>query len=62
MGKASPPLLDRGREFRDTFSMNPLTLLFALAFLVSVDMRILTPVLPSISLSLGSPPGSWGWP
>jgi predicted MFS family arabinose efflux permease len=40
--------------------MTPLTLLFALAFLVSVDMRILTPVLPSISLSLGSPPGIVG--
>ncbi|MDA8126189.1 MAG: MFS transporter [Deltaproteobacteria bacterium] len=40
--------------------MNPLTLLFALAFLVSVDMRILTPVLPSISFSLGSSPGIVG--
>jgi predicted MFS family arabinose efflux permease len=40
--------------------MNPLLLLFALTFLVSVDMRILTPVLPSISLSLGSSPGIVG--
>lgn len=40
--------------------MSPLLLLFALAFLVSVDMRILMPVLPSISLSLGSSPGIVG--
>jgi MFS family permease len=40
--------------------MNPLTLLFALTFLVAVDMRILTPVLPSISLSLDSSPGIVG--
>ncbi len=40
--------------------INPLTLLFMLAFLVSVDMRILTPVLPSISLSLGSTAGTVG--
>lgn len=40
--------------------MTPLTLLFALAFLVSVDVRILAPVLPSISLSLGSTAGTLG--
>jgi predicted MFS family arabinose efflux permease len=40
--------------------MNPLFLLFTLAFMVSVDMRILAPVLPSISLSLQSPPGVAG--
>jgi len=40
--------------------LNPLTLLFMLAFLVSVDMRILTPVLPSISHSLGSSAGTVG--
>ena len=40
--------------------MGPLTLLFILAFLVSVDLRILTPVLPSISLSLKSSPGAIG--
>jgi predicted MFS family arabinose efflux permease len=40
--------------------LNPLTLLFMLTFLVSVDMRILTPVLPSISLSLGSSVGTVG--
>ncbi len=40
--------------------MTPLTLLFALAFLVSVDVRILAPVLPSISLSLGSTAGTVG--
>ena len=40
--------------------MSPLALLFALAFLVSVDLRILAPVLPSISASLGSPPGIVG--
>ena len=40
--------------------MSPLTLLFILAFLVSVDVRILTPVLPSISLSLQSSPGAVG--
>ena len=40
--------------------MTPLVLLFALAFLVSVDIRILAPVLPSISASLGSPPGIVG--
>lgn len=40
--------------------MTPLVLLFALAFLVSVDLRILAPVLPSISLSLGSTPGTVG--
>lgn len=40
--------------------MSPLTLLFILAFLVSVDLRILAPVLPSISLSLKSSPGTIG--
>jgi predicted MFS family arabinose efflux permease len=40
--------------------MAPLILLFMLTFLVCVDLRILTPVLPSISLSLGSSPGTVG--
>ena len=40
--------------------LTPLVLLFSLAFLVSVDLRILAPVLPSISLSLGSTPGTVG--
>lgn len=40
--------------------MTPLALLFILSFLVSVDIRILTPVLPSISDSLGSTPGTVG--
>jgi predicted MFS family arabinose efflux permease len=40
--------------------MNPLALLFIMSFLVFVDVRILTPVLPSISDSLGSSPGSVG--
>lgn len=40
--------------------MTPLVLFFALAFLVSVDVRILSPVLPSISLSLGSTAGTVG--
>jgi predicted MFS family arabinose efflux permease len=40
--------------------MNPLTLLFVMTFVVFVDSRILTPVLPSISLSLGSSPGTVG--
>lgn len=40
--------------------MTPLVLLFSLAFLVSVDLRILAPVLPSISASLGSTPGTVG--
>ncbi len=40
--------------------MTPLILLFALAFLVSVDLRILAPVLPSISESLGSTAGTVG--
>jgi predicted MFS family arabinose efflux permease len=35
-------------------------LLFTLAFLVSVDVRILAPVLPSISASLGGTPGAVG--
>lgn len=41
-------------------AVTPLTLLSALAFLVSVDLRILAPVLPSISLSLGSTAGTLG--
>jgi predicted MFS family arabinose efflux permease len=40
--------------------VTPLVLLFALAFLVSVDVRILAPILPSISLSLGSSAGTVG--
>lgn len=40
--------------------MTPLLLLFALTFLVAVDLRILAPVLPSISESLGSTPGTVG--
>ncbi|HSB78664.1 MAG TPA: MFS transporter [Candidatus Methylomirabilis sp.] len=40
--------------------MTPLVLLFTLAFLVSVDLRILAPVLPSISASLGGTPGAVG--
>jgi YNFM family putative membrane transporter len=40
--------------------MNPLILLFILSFLVSVDIRILAPVLPSISDSLGASPGAVG--
>jgi len=40
--------------------MKPLTLLFIMSFLVFVDVRILTPVLPSISDSLGSTPGAVG--
>lgn len=40
--------------------MNPLILLFILSFLVSVDVRILAPVLPSISDSLGASPGVVG--
>jgi predicted MFS family arabinose efflux permease len=40
--------------------MNPLLLLLILSFLVSVDVRILAPVLPSISESLGASPGSIG--
>ena len=40
--------------------VTPLILLFTLAFLVSVDLRILAPVLPSISESLGSTPGTVG--
>jgi len=40
--------------------MTPLAPLFTLAFPVSVDARILGPVLPSIAASLGSTPGSVG--
>src|SRR5512140_2417511 len=48
------------RKRKSTWLMSPLTLLFILAFLVSVDVRILAPVLPSISHSLGSSPGTVG--
>jgi len=40
--------------------MKPLLLLFTLAFLVSVDLRILAPVLPSIAASLGATAGAAG--
>ena len=40
--------------------MTPLVLLFTLAFLVSVDVRILAPVLPSIAISLGATAGAAG--
>src|SRR3990167_5117718 len=40
--------------------MTPLLLLFILAFLVSVDVRILAPVLPSIAVSLGATAGAAG--
>jgi predicted MFS family arabinose efflux permease len=40
--------------------MTPLLLLFVLTFLVAVDLRILAPVLPSVSDSLGSTPGIVG--
>jgi MFS transporter, YNFM family, putative membrane transport protein len=40
--------------------MTPLLLLFTLAFLVSVDVRILAPVLPSIATSLGATAGATG--
>jgi predicted MFS family arabinose efflux permease len=40
--------------------MNALTLLFLLAFLVSVDLRIIAPVLPSISESLQATAGAIG--
>jgi predicted MFS family arabinose efflux permease len=40
--------------------MTPLALLFILSFLVCVDLRILAPVLPSISDSLRSTPGTVG--
>jgi predicted MFS family arabinose efflux permease len=40
--------------------MTPLALLFTLAFLVSVDLRIVAPVLPSIATSLGATAGSAG--
>jgi predicted MFS family arabinose efflux permease len=40
--------------------VTPLILLFALAFLVSVDLRILAPVLPSISESLSTTAGTVG--
>jgi predicted MFS family arabinose efflux permease len=41
-------------------TMTPLALLFILSFLVSVDIRLLAPVLPSISDSFGSSPGTVG--
>jgi predicted MFS family arabinose efflux permease len=40
--------------------VTPLVLLFALAFLVTVDLRILAPVLPSIAASLEASPGTVG--
>jgi predicted MFS family arabinose efflux permease len=40
--------------------MNPLLLLFALTFLAYVDVRILSPLLPSISASLEASPGAIG--
>ena len=40
--------------------MNALALLFLLAFLVSVDLRIIAPVLPSISESLRATAGAIG--
>lgn len=40
--------------------MTPLFLLFTLAFLVSVDVRILAPVLPSIATSLSATAGATG--
>jgi predicted MFS family arabinose efflux permease len=40
--------------------VSALPLLFALAFLVSVDIRIIAPVLPSIAASLGATPGKVG--
>jgi len=42
--------------------MTPLVLLVTLAFIVTVDVRIIAPVLPSISASLGSTAARWGWP
>lgn len=40
--------------------MTPLALLMVLGFLVSVDVRILAPLLPSISASLAATPGAVG--
>jgi predicted MFS family arabinose efflux permease len=40
--------------------MTPLLLLFTLAFVVTVDVRILAPVLPSIAASLGATAGAAG--
>lgn len=40
--------------------MKPLALLFMMSFLAFVDVRILTPVLPSISGSLDASPGAVG--
>ncbi len=40
--------------------MTPLLLLVILAFIVSVDVRIIAPVLPSISASLGATAGAVG--
>ena len=40
--------------------MNALALLFLLALLVSVDLRIIAPVLPSIIESLRATPGGVG--
>ncbi len=49
-----------GIAFAKGRGVAPLTLLFILAFLVSVDLRILAPVLPSIADSLGSTAGTVG--
>jgi predicted MFS family arabinose efflux permease len=40
--------------------MTPLPLLFAVSFVVSVDNRIIAPLLPSISTALGATPGATG--
>ena len=40
--------------------MNALALLFVLAFVVSVDLRIIAPVLPSIATSLHATAGAVG--
>jgi len=40
--------------------VTPLALLMVLGFLVTVDVRILAPLLPSISASLAAPPGAAG--
>jgi YNFM family putative membrane transporter len=65
MNSTFPPVIagtPQGNQQLTCFApfMNPLTLLFILTFLVAVDVRILAPVLPSVSLSLGSTPGIVG--
>jgi predicted MFS family arabinose efflux permease len=42
--------------------MNALALLFLLAFVVSVDLRVIAPVLPSITESLRTTPGALASP